>query len=319
MNVPTQSASDATTPQRATDTSAPVTRYADTNGIRLAYETFGASDRPPVLLIMGLGTQMIAWPDEMCQDIADRGHYVIRFDNRDVGLSTHLHGVEPPSIAASMSRRQNPPYTLDDMADDAVGLMDVLGLESAHVVGASLGGFIAQTVAIRYPQRVRSLTLIMTSTGSQLVGRSRPTLMAAFFRRRPAPGREAAIEATIETFRAIGSPGFPPDQEHLRDLAARSYDRAYDPNGYLRQLAAILAQPNRTDALGRLRMPVTVIHGLSDPLVSSSGGRAIAKAVPRSRLVAFNGMGHDLPRDLWPQFADEICSLAASAERAATS
>jgi pimeloyl-ACP methyl ester carboxylesterase len=289
-------------------------QFVDANGLKIAYETFGDPDRPAVLLVMGLGTQMIAWPDELCRTIAERGHHVIRFDNRDAGLSTHLNDLAAPSLVDLVLRRRKPPYTIDDMADDAVGLLDALGLDAAHVVGASMGGFIAQTIAIRHPSRVRSLTLFMTSTGSRFVGH--PTLAAAkqWFRRRHRIDRHTAIEATVNTFRVIGSRGYALDEEYLRDIAGRSYDRAYDPPGYLRQVAASVRQPNRTRHLRRITVPAVVIHGLDDPLINSSGGRAIARAIPRARLVAFNGMGHDLPRALWPRFADEICDLVRQAE-----
>ena len=289
-------------------------QYADANGLKIAYETFGDSGDPPVLLVMGLGTQMIAWPDEFCRSIAARGLFVIRFDNRDVGLSTHLDHLPAPTLRELALWHRRPPYTIDDMADDAAGLLDALGIDSAHVVGASLGGFIAQTLAIRHPGRVRSLTLMMTSTGSRFVGYARPALLANLLRRRRRVDRHGAIEATVRTFRVIGSQGYALDEEYLRHLAGRSYDRAYNPSGYLRQFAASVRQPNRTAQLRRITVPAVVIHGLNDPLVNSSGGRAIARAIPRARFVGFNGMGHDLPRALWPRFVDEICDLVRQAE-----
>jgi pimeloyl-ACP methyl ester carboxylesterase len=292
----------------------PETQYADANGIRIAYETFGDSGDSPVLLIMGLGTQMIAWPDELCQAIAERGHYVIRFDNRDIGLSTHLAGERAPALHDLLLKRKRPPYTISDMARDAVGLLDALGLESAHVVGASMGGFIAQAVAGLFPQRVRSLTLIMTSTGSRFVGRPKPALFLRLLERRVIRDRDEAINAAMETFAIIGSKGFAFDEEFLRDVAGRSYDRAFDPGGYLRQLAAVIAQTNRTKFLRTIAVPTLVMHGLSDPLVNPSGGLALAKAIPGATFIGFDGMGHDLPRELWPRFADEICRLAERAE-----
>lgn len=291
----------------------PETWFAEANGLKLAYETFGDPAHPAVLMIMGLGTQMIAWPDELCETVAGRGFYVVRYDNRDVGLSTHLDHLGRPSVG-DLVRRSRPAYTLDDMADDAVGLLDALGIGSAHVVGASLGGFIAQTVAIRSPRRVRSLTLIMTSTGSRLVGHARPAIYRRLVRGRTAPGRAGAIDAAYETFRVIGSQGYALDEQYLRDLAGRSFDRAYDPPGYLRQLAAAVRQPNRTGALRGITVPTVVIHGLDDPLINVSGGRALARAIPRARFVGINGMGHDLPRALWPRFADEICDVAKQAD-----
>lgn len=294
-------------------TTAPETHRAPANGIEIAYETFGDRTDPAVLLVMGLGTQMIAWPDDLCRQIASRGHWVIRFDNRDAGLSTHLSDVPAPRLKDLLVRRR-PPYTIDDMADDAVGLLDALDVDSAHVVGASLGGFIAQTIATRHPTRVRSLTLMMTSTGSRFVGHPQPKLFLRLLRGRVAADRLGAVDAAVETFRIIGSRGFAFDEEHLRDLAGRSYDRGYDPHGYLRQLAAVFAQRNRTRLLRRLSVPTVVLHGLNDPLVNASGGLALARTIPGAQFVGFAGMGHDLPRDLWPRFADEICQIAARAE-----
>jgi pimeloyl-ACP methyl ester carboxylesterase len=292
----------------------PELKTVPANGIEIAYETFGDPADPPVLLVMGLGTQMIAWPDELCEDLAQRGHHVVRFDNRDVGASTHLDGVRAPRITKVATKRAKPPYTIEDMADDAAGLLDALGLGSAHVVGASLGGFIAQTVALRHPDRVRSLTLIMTSTGSRLVGQADPRLINRLLVRRAVGSREEAGELALDTFRVIGSKGYALDEDRLRDVGARSYDRRYDPWGYRRQLAAVVAQPNRTAELKRLRLPTLVIHGLHDPLVAPSGGMALARAIHGSRFVGFAGMGHDLPRDLWPEFADHIALLARRAD-----
>lgn len=288
--------------------------YAPVNGIDIAYETFGSPSDPPVLLVMGLGTQMIAWPDPLCEGLAARGHFVVRFDNRDVGLSTHLTDVPTPRLSEVMLRRQPPPYTIDDMADDAVGLMDHLGLSTVHLVGASMGGFIAQTVAVRYPCRLRSLTLIMTSTGSRRVGNPKPTLFARLTRGRVVADRAGAQQRALETFRIIGSRGYAFDEEYMADLAGRSYDRAYDPGGYFRQLSAIVTQPDRSTALRSLSVPALVIHGLHDPLVAYSGGLAAARQLRHSRFVGYSGMGHDLPRELWPEFEVEIASLAARAD-----
>jgi pimeloyl-ACP methyl ester carboxylesterase len=287
------------------------------NGIELAYETFGDASAPPVVLIMGLATQMIAWPDELCDGLARRGLFVIRFDNRDAGASTHLRSAPPPRLADIVLRRRPPPYTIGDMADDVLGLIGGLGLEAVHLVGASMGGFIAQAVALEHPDRVRTLTLIMTSTGSRRVGQAKPRVYARLLRSRAVASRSAAISAVVDTFRLIGSHGFAFDEEYLRDLAGRSWDRGYEPAGYRRQLAAVIAQPNRTAALRRLTVPTLVIHGLDDPLVAPSGGLAIAKAIPNSRFVGFSGMGHDLPRPLWPEFVREIAALAASVKAAA--
>ncbi len=286
------------------------------NGIEIAYETFGDPDNPPILLVMGLGTQMLAWPDPLCQTLADRGFYVIRFDNRDCGLSTHFDGQRAPSFVEVVVRRQRPPYTIDDMARDTAGLMDALGLESVHLVGASMGGFISQTVAIQYPKRIRSLTLIMTSTGNRRVGNPKPAVFSRLTKRRVAEDRTSAQQAAVETFRIIGSKGYAFDEEYMRDLGGRSYDRAYDPAGYVRQLAAIAAQPDRSEQLRRVKVPALVIHGLHDPLVAPSGGLAAAKLLPNAKFVGYAGMGHDLPRELWPDYAMEIATLAERAEAA---
>lgn len=289
-------------------------RTVPANGISLAYETFGDPGDPAVVLIMGLGTQMIAWPDEMCQGLADHGYHVVRFDNRDVGLSTHLHDVRAPSFADVVVRRQPPPYTIDDMADDTIGLLDALALDRVHLVGASMGGFIAQSVALRAHHRLRSLTLMMTSTGSKRVGNPRPRLFTRLTARHAVRDRSGAQARTLETFRIIGSRGFAFDEEFLLDVAGRSYDRAHDPGGYLRQLAAIAAQPDRTRALRGVTVPSLVVHGLDDPLVAASGGLAAARALPGSTFIGFSGMGHDLPRALWPRFVDEIAGHASRAD-----
>ena len=286
---------------------------APVNGIDIAYETFGSPHDPTMLLIMGLGTQMIAWPDDLCADLAGRGYHVVRFDNRDVGLSTHLTHLEPPKVSDVLLRRSPPPYTIEDMADDAVGLLDALDIETAHVVGASMGGFIAQSVVIRHRPRVRSLTLIMTSTGARTVGNPKPRLFTRLTKRRAVADRESATSMAVETFRIIGSRGYAFDEQYLSEIAGRSYDRAHNPAGYLRQLSAIVSQRDRTADLRRLRIPALVMHGLDDPMVASSGGLALAKALRQSRFVGFEGMGHDLPRELWPEFAEQISRLAASA------
>lgn len=289
-------------------------RYAAANGLKLAYETFGSPEDPPVLLIMGLGTQMIGWPDELCAALAGAGHYVIRFDNRDVGLSTHLDGQPTPGIAELTLHRAQAPYSIDDMAADGAGLLDALGIESTHVVGASMGGFIAQTLAIRHPERVRSLALMMTTTGSRRVGKPKVSVAARLARAKAAPGREGAIDAIVSTFRLIGSHGYPFDEGYLRDIAKRSFDRSYDPAGYMRQLAACVVQPNRTRRLRGVQVPTVVIHGLDDPLVNPSGGLALARAIPQAHFVGLSGMGHDMPRALWPRFASEVLDVATRGE-----
>jgi pimeloyl-ACP methyl ester carboxylesterase len=279
------------------------------NGIELAYETFGDPGDPPVVLVMGLGTQMIAWPEQLCADIAAGGRFVIRYDNRDVGLSTHLDDVSPPEVLEVVLRRKRPAYTVGDMAEDLFGLMDGLGIERAHLVGASMGGFIVQTATLAHPERVLSQTLIMTSTGSRRVGQAKPRLAPRLLARRGRMDREQAIELAVETFGLIGSRGDLFDPSHIRDLAARSYDRSSDRRGYVRQLGAVVAQPNRTRALTKVAVPTLVMHGLHDPLVAVSGGLALARLIRGSKFVGFSGMGHDLPRGLWPAFTQEILQI----------
>ena len=300
-----------------TQLSSPTTQRVAANGIELAYETFGDPGAPPVVLVMGLGTQMIAWPDALCEQIAAGGRYVVRYDNRDVGLSTHLDGRRAPDVKDILLRRRKPVYRVDDMADDLICLLDALELPKAHLVGASMGGFIVQTAALAHPERALSLTLIMTSTGSRRVGQAQPRLITRLLGRRGTVDRDAAIELAVETFGVIGSRGALFEPEHIRDLAGRSYDRAHDPAGYLRQLGAVLAQSNRTRALTRLRVPTLVMHGLHDPLVNVSGGIALAKLIRGAKFVGFSGMGHDMPPRLWGQMAQEILLITAAGEPAA--
>jgi len=289
-------------------------RHVRANGIDIAYETFGDEGNPAMLLVMGLGTQMLGWPDELCERLAGNGFHVIRFDNRDIGLSRHLDGEAVPDIVRVALRRQKPPYGIEDMASDAIALIEVLGLGPAHVVGASMGGFIAQTMALKRPDLLRSLTLIMTSTGSRRVGHPSPRVIATVLRRKPAVGRSAAIAASLAMFRLIGSPAYPMDEESHNELAGRSYDRAYDPAGSGRQLAATVAQADRTRALSTIAVPTLVMHGLSDRLVNASGGLALARIIPGATFIGFHGMGHDFPRALWPDFVREITANALRAD-----
>ena len=287
-------------------------------GMEIAYETFGEDRSRPLLLVMGLGTQMLAWHDDFCRALADRWSYVVRFDNRDVGLSTHLHDAPPPNLMAAFGGdTSSASYTLDDMADDAAGLLDALGLDSAHVVGASLGGMVAQTLAARHQDRVRSLTSIM-STPSPAVGGPTDEALAVLLAP-PATSREEAVERSLRAYRVIGSPAYPLDEEWLADVTGRSWDRGYDPIGVARQLLAIHASGDRTEALRSVRVPTLVVHGDSDPLVQVEGGRATAAAVEGAELLVLPGMGHNLPRDLWPTIVDAITRLQdrAEAERAA--
>jgi len=282
-------------------------------GITLCYETFGDPSDPTALLIMGLGTQMLAWQEDFCTQLAAKGLHVVRFDNRDIGRSTHL-AAPPPTIGQLLRRsRRAASYTLAEMAEDTAGLLGELGLSPAHVIGASMGGMIAQTLAVRHPEHVRSLVSIMSNTGSRLSGqptlRVYPILLA-----RPPVGRDAYIAQIERTFAAIGSSGLPRDPDDIRRLAAASYDRDHDPHGLGRQLAAILASGNRTRDLHRITAPTLVVHGKADPLVSYTGGRATARAIPGAQLMSVEGMGHDLPRAVWPRLIEAIAVHTARAD-----
>jgi pimeloyl-ACP methyl ester carboxylesterase len=289
-------------------------QFATVNeGIELCYETFGDPADPTVLLIMGLGTQMIAWDERFCGQLAERGFQVVRFDNRDVGRSSQVDK-PPPTLRQIVLRDKGAAaYTLADMAADAVGLLDHLEVRQAHVVGASMGGMIAQTVAIEHPDRVLTLTSIMSNEGGRLKGQ--PTLAGMRLLLKAAPTeRDAYLDHVEKLYKAIGSPGFPADPEAVRARAARGYERGGSRAGVARQLLAVGVSPNRTPGLKRLRMPVTVIHGNKDILVRISGGRAVAAAVPGAKLIEIDGMGHDLAPGLWPRIIDAIAENAARAE-----
>jgi pimeloyl-ACP methyl ester carboxylesterase len=292
-------------------------QFADVGDIRLCYETFGERGSTPMLLVMGLGTQMLAWHEDFCGGLADRGFFVIRYDNRDVGRSTHFEDVPPPRPSELLRRRiRRPAYTLNDMADDATGLLDALGLANANVVGASMGGMIAQTVAGRHPARVRSLTSIMSTTGNRWRGqpalRIYPYLLA-----RPPRTKEEGVERIARLFRVIGSPGFDRDEDELRAMAALAWDRDSSRTGTARQLAAIIASGDRTPDVRRISAPTLVIHGTNDRMVRPSGGRATARAIANSRLMLVRGMGHDLPRAVWPRLIGAIAEHAARADEGA--
>ncbi|HXZ85052.1 MAG TPA: alpha/beta hydrolase [Myxococcota bacterium] len=287
------------------------------NGIELEYDAIGSPGDPPVLLIMGLGAQLIAWDDEFVLGLARRGHFVVRFDNRDVGLSTHFDGAPAPPAPLLLARRAageplGVAYDLGDMAEDAAGLLDHLELSNAHVVGASMGGMIAQTLAVAHPRRVRSLTSIMSSTGHPGLPPAKPEAMARLGLPAPAE-REAYIEHSLATQRICAGSGFPFDEERGRRVAGRAFDRAFDPRGVARQLAAVLASGSRREALAKLNLPALVIHGLEDPLVPVEGGLDTHQAIPRSELLLIDGMGHSLPRGVWPTVLDAIQKHVARA------
>ncbi|MGN6275844.1 MAG: alpha/beta fold hydrolase [Solirubrobacterales bacterium] len=285
---------------------------APANGVELCYQEMGDPDGEPLLLVMGLATQMIAWDEEFCAMLAARGFRVVRFDNRDIGRSTRIGAAGAPGKLDLILGRGTPPYLLRDMAADTFGLMDHLGIDSAHLVGASMGGMIVQSAAIERPERVRSLTSIMSTTGSRRVGHPSYKTFGLLLGKPPRE-REAAIERVVRVFRVIGSPGYPFEEERIREIAGRSFDRGHSEAGVARQLHAITASGDRTPGLRKLDLPALVIHGKNDVLVNPSGGRATAKAIPGARLKLVEGMGHDLPRPLWPTFVEEIAANSARA------
>jgi pimeloyl-ACP methyl ester carboxylesterase len=285
---------------------------AKANEVELEYETFGDAKAPPLLLIMGLGAQMISWDDAFCGQLADRGFHVIRFDNRDSGLSTWMEAAGIPDMAAAFSGNPQPAYQLDDLADDAAALLDALGIRAAHMVGASMGGFIAQLVAINHPDRVLSLTSIMSGPGGADEVPPKPE-GAAVLMSMPPPTREERIQQAMEGRKALLGPGDPFDEAFERKRAVRAFDRAYHPIGAGRQLVAILAAESRMVRLRQIQVPTLVIHGIDDVLVPVENGRLVAEAVPGARLIELEGMGHDLPKRVWPQVIDAIEETARQA------
>jgi pimeloyl-ACP methyl ester carboxylesterase len=286
-------------------------RLARANGVELAYQEAGDPEGEPLILIMGLAAQMLAWQEDFCALLADRGFRVVRFDNRDIGHSTILREAGMPSrMDMFTGRRATAPYLLADMARDTFGLMDALGIESAHVTGASMGGMIGQTMAILQPERVRSLVSMMSTTGNRRV--ASPTFRAWGLLLSKFPhGRDEYVRRAVKTFRVIGSPDHR-DEREIEELAGAMYDRGHDTAAIIRQMHAISASGDRTAELERLQVPTTVLHGAKDPLARPAAGRATADAIPGARLRIFEDMGHDLPHALWPDFVDEI---AAAAER----
>jgi pimeloyl-ACP methyl ester carboxylesterase len=291
--------------------------FCSVGDVELCYETFGDPADPTMLLVMGLATQMLAWHEEFCVALADRGFYVIRFDNRDIGRSQRMHGPPPTLKQLVLRDKRAAAYTLEDMAQDAVGLLDHLEIERAHVVGASMGGMIAQTIAIRHPERVISLVSMMSNTGARWSGQPSVFVYPVLLKR-PPRGREGYVRHNAWVLKQIGSPGVEPDDDDLRRLAELSYERGLNPAGAGRQLAAIIAAPDRTPQLRELDVPTLVIHGTADRLVAPSGGRATASAIPGARLLMIDGMGHDLPRAAWPRMLDAIEQNAARAREPAT-
>jgi pimeloyl-ACP methyl ester carboxylesterase len=282
---------------------------AQVDGLELEYESFGDPATPPLLLVNGLSNQMVEWDVDLCALIADRGFRVTRFDNRDVGLSTKLAALGTPDLMAVLAGSARPPYSLDDMADDSVGILDALGVGAAHIVGVSMGGMIAQLIATRHPERVLSLTSIMSTVGGPHVVQAEPAIGAVLLAP-PGRTREEQVERSLANRRLIFGTGMPFDEHRARRKAERAVDRCFYPDGGMRHLAAIFAAPDRTTALGKLTMPTLVIHGENDPLVPPANGRQTAAAVPGARLIMVPGMGHALPEQVWPQLADAIAAVA---------
>lgn len=283
------------------------------NDITLEYDSFGSRDGRPLLLVMGLGAQMIHWDEAFCEGLAERGHHVIRFDNRDSGLSTKFDDAPVPdmgALVAALTAGQKPevPYTLDDMAADAFGLLDALEIERAHIAGASMGGMIVQAMVLNQPERVRSLTSIMSTTGNPALPPASPEAMAALTSPVPAD-LDGYLARTLEVARVIGSPGFSFDEARARERAQRTFERSVYPYGTARQMAAIVAHGNRRPLLERITVPTLVIHGSADPLVPVHGGRDTHEAIPGSEWLQIEGMGHDLPPEVWAPITDAISRL----------
>ncbi|MBO6668792.1 alpha/beta hydrolase [Parvibaculum sp.] len=291
------------------------------NGITLEYESFGPQDRETILLIMGLGAQLTMWPTELCDELVKRGYRVIRYDNRDVGLSHKFdeHGMpDMTAIFGALMAGQpaQSPYSLDDMAADAVGLLDALSVKQAHIAGASMGGMIAQLVAANHPERTLSLTSIMSTTGNPEVPQGKPEAMAVLMTPAPEGDIPAAIERGILAWNTIGSPGYRTDDETLRQWVTRDVNRSLYPVGTARQMAAIVANGDRREKLKNIKVPAVVLHGVDDPLVPVEGGRDTAKSIPGAELREVPGMGHDFPLALVDTFADAIEAAAKRAAKA---
>jgi pimeloyl-ACP methyl ester carboxylesterase len=293
------------------------------NSIDIFYDEIGDPKAPALLLIMGLGAQMIGWPEAFCGRLADRGFRIIRFDNRDIGLSTKIEDAPKVDLAAAFmsavaGRPLEAPYNLDDMARDAIGLMDALGLAKAHVVGASMGGMIAQIIAAKHGERARSLTSMMSTSGDPNLPQGKPAAMASLTATRPPQSdREASIQFGVSVLRAIGSPGYPSPEPELRAIVERSFDRSYYPFGFARQMIAILASGSRVELLRTIRIPTLVLHGADDPLVPVEAGKDTARHIPGAALKIMPGWGHDIPAALIPNLVEAIASHCERVDRAA--
>lgn len=284
-------------------------RLAPANGIELCYQELGEPDGEPMVLVMGLGGQMVHWPEGFCEVLADAGFRVIRFDNRDIGRSTWIDGPPPSRRRMLLGLRSGLAYSLDDMADDLGGLIERLEIAPAHVAGVSQGGMIAQVLGYRSPELVSSLGLIMTGGGKPIASLPRMRAMGTLMRQLPRE-RDAYVEAMVRVFKVIGSPDYPDDERWLRDALGRSFDRGDNPAGVARQLHAVTASRNRTRKLAGVRAPTVVIHGTRDPLVRPVAGKGLARAIPGARLELIEGMGHDLPPALWRRIADLLIANA---------
>ena len=290
-------------------------RYAELpSGVRIAYDSFGSPGDPPLLLVMGLGMQMLGWDERFCELLVARGFRVIRFDNRDIGLSTKFDDAgRPHIIAGALGATRKAPYLLADMAADVAGLLDHLDIGGAHVAGVSMGGMIGQTLAARHPERVRSLCSIMSGPGGRRPATMPRMSVIGTLLARPPREREAYADHVAKVFARIGSPGYEVDLERLRGVAMMSYDRGFDPLGGGRQLMAIIASGDRTAELRTITAPTLCIHGRADRLLPPAAGEAVAAAIPAARLELIEGMGHDLPFELWPEV---VAMVAENASRA---
>ncbi len=289
------------------------------SGIKIAYERRGNATDPVVLLIMGGAAQLVHWPDGFLAALLRRGLQLIRFDNRDAGRSTHFRDAPKPAVRAALAGDlSSAAYTLSDMAADTVGLLDALELDAAHIVGLSLGGAIAQTIAIEHPARIILLTSMMSTTGDMTVGQLHPETLKSVFGGPPATTRQQVIDRTVRVFGVIGSPAYPTDPAAIAERAGLAWDRGHDELAIARQGVASLASGDRTSRLQKLDLPTLVIHGLADPICDVSGGRATAAAIPGAELVVIEGLGHNLPPGLWERFADHIAEVVQRGEARGT-
>jgi len=293
---------------------------ARANGLTIEYESFGREGAPLILLIMGFGAQLIFWPEPLCEGLAARGFRVVRFDNRDIGKSTHLTGLAAPDARSVLAeimagKRPDVPYTLDDMAEDAVGVLDAIGVERAHIAGASMGGMIAQLIAINHPERAKSLISIMSTTGRRDLPPGDRETLSVLFRPPKSTSRDDLIEASILVQRALASPGFPATEAEIRARAERRTDRApFDPAGLARQSAALIAAPPRNALLGKVRCPTLVLHGADDLVVPLAAGKDTAESIPGAELIVVPGMSHDFGLPLVPLYLKRIGDFVAKVE-----